>query len=171
MRQPLPEWALTTAGPNDRLAAQSAHGRGVLQTRWKNDRSPREWAKQHGWPTPWFGFDEAFVAKLLESDESFELGLAESGIEISIPKKHHSISQEDLEEMDAAYRDHSWRWLVESLREIRRAVEAGVVVQVAGDTLRSFESFYKWAHGRYHALEDDGGTGWIGDDSPHSRHG
>jgi hypothetical protein len=45
--------------------------------------------------------------------------------------------------------------LVEELREIRRAGE--------GKTLRSFQSFYDWAHGRYHALED-GYDSWIGDD-------
>ena len=45
-------------------------------------------------------------------------------------------------------------------------VEAGVVVQVEDTTLNSFDSFYDWAHGRYHKLEDDMRTGWIGDDSP-----
>jgi hypothetical protein len=52
---------------------------------------------------------------------------------------------------------------VESLREVRRAVEAGVVVHVDGKQLTSFDSFYSWAHGRYHALED-GYDSWIGDD-------
>ncbi len=67
--------------------------------------------------------------------------------------------------LNAPYAERSFRWLVEDLREIRRAVEAGVVVQVEGATLTSFNSFYSWAHGRYHLLEDDTNTGWIGDDS------
>jgi hypothetical protein len=169
MKPPLPAWALAAAGPEDRLAACRARDRNVMQVRWKAGRPPRAWAKQHGWPTPWFGFEQAFVAKLLASDESFQLALAESGIEIFIPKEHHGIGAEELALLDEAYRDHSWRWLVEALREIRRAVEAGVVVQVEEATLRSFQGFYNWAHGRYHALEDDVRTAWIGDDSPHPR--
>ena len=62
-----------------------------------------------------------------------------------------------------AYAERSWRWLVESLREIRRAVEADVVVEIDGQQLKSFGSFYTWAHGRYHVLED-GYDPWIGDD-------
>lgn len=58
-----------------------------------------------------------------------------------------------------------WGSLVEELRDIRRAVEAGVVVEVENTKkLRSFNSFYTWAHGRYHALED-GYDSWIGDDN------
>jgi hypothetical protein len=48
--------------------------------------------------------------------------------------------------------------LVEELRVIRRAVEAGFVVE-----LRTWQGFYSWAHGRYHALED-GYDSWIGSD-------
>jgi hypothetical protein len=46
----------------------------------------------------------------------------------------------------------------------RRAVEAGVVVTIAGETLKSWSGFYTWAHGRYHTLED-GADSWIGDDA------
>ena len=139
----------------------------MMQIQWKNGLPSRAWARQHGWPTPWFGFEKAFVARMLTSQESFELALTMCGVEISIPKERHSIGTEELGMLDEAYRDHTWRWLVDALREIRRAVEAGVVVHVEGTTLTSFESFYNWAHGRYYALEDDVGTGWVGDDSPH----
>jgi len=55
--------------------------------------------------------------------------------------------------------------LVEDLREIRRAVEAGVAVTVEGEgLLLNWQGFYRWAHGRYHMLED-GYDKWIGDDS------
>jgi hypothetical protein len=58
----------------------------------------------------------------------------------------------------------SWRALVEELRQIRRAVEAGAVVQVEGaGTPGTWQEFYAWAHGRYHMLED-GCDPWIGDD-------
>jgi hypothetical protein len=58
--------------------------------------------------------------------------------------------------------------LVSELCEIRRAVDVGVKVEIAGtDTvLRSWQGFYNWAHGRYHALED-GYDSWIGDDPSH----
>ena len=54
------------------------------------------------------------------------------------------------------------RW--SRMREIRRAVEAGVVVEIDGRKLKSWASFYDWAHGRYHMLED-GYDSWIGDDN------
>jgi hypothetical protein len=46
-----------------------------------------------------------------------------------------------------------------------RLVEAGVLVKVEGTptVLDSWQSFYAWAHGRYHMLED-GYDRWIGDD-------
>ena len=81
------------------------------------------------------------------------------------------VSAEDLSALDAMYarrspigQPTSWRPLVEELRKIRRIVEAGTVVHVAGEaTLRTWTEFYDWAHGRYHMLED-GCDPWIGDD-------
>lgn len=160
---PLPAWALTTAGPADRLAVQKAQSRGKAQIRWRNGAPPREWARRQGWPTPWFGFEKAFVTKMLESDECFALALSETGVEISIPRDRYILSAKELEDFDALYRDASWDYLVEELREIRRAVEAGVEIHVEGERLTSFESFYKWAHGRYYVLEE-AATSWIGDD-------
>ena len=83
----------------------------------------------------------------------------------------HIVTAKDLRELDSMYMERSaegrptgWRLLVEELREIRRIVEAGTVVRVAGGaTLRTWQEFYTWAHGRYHALED-GCDSWIGDD-------
>ena len=195
-----PRWAMNTAKPGDRDAAARAAQRGTLKTNWdvlrvgnwlelsyaeltedgrllppeasqKIDGPPKDWAKAQGWPTPWFSFRSAFLAKMLESDENFDLAVTESGVKVYFPKEEHSLSENDLKEFDAMYeatdrggrRPTRWRYLVEALREIRRAVEAGVVVRVEGKTLRDFDSFYTWAHGRYHALED-GCDSWIGDD-------
>lgn len=84
--------------------------------------------------------------------------------------QHITVSAERLQELDWLYAQRSpsgrpteWGGLVDALREIRRAVEAGVVVEVDGRTLTSFATFYTWAHGRYHMLED-GYDRWIGDD-------
>ena len=84
----------------------------------------------------------------------------------------HMVSAEELSALDAMYAARSpsghptsWRALVEELRQIRRLVEAGTVVQVEGGaTLRTWSEFYNWAHGRYHMLED-GCDPWIGDDN------
>jgi hypothetical protein len=83
----------------------------------------------------------------------------------------YTITAEKLSEFDALYEERSssgrpisWGALVEKLRGIRRAVEAGAVVTVeGGQTLRTWQDFYQWAHGRYHMLED-GYDKWIGDD-------
>lgn len=81
------------------------------------------------------------------------------------------ISTKVLRTLDAMYAERSpsgqptsWRALVEELREIGRAIEAGAVVQVEGEgKLRTWQEFYSWAHRRYHMLED-GCDPWIGDD-------
>lgn len=161
----LPEWALRTADYRDRVAAAEARRLGVLEETWDGSQSQRSWAKKHGWPTPWLGFSKAFLDKMFESDDTYCLALQAPGLRLRIPKSSHTLTAQELAQFDEAYASRSWRWLVESLREIRRAVEAGVVVEVDGTSLRSFDSFYQWAHGRYHALEDDVTTGWIGDDS------
>jgi hypothetical protein len=90
--------------------------------------------------------------------------------------KEHIITIERLKELDALYeetedmgvlgrRPTQWGTLVEKLRRIRRLVESGVKVKIEGTptVLHSWSSFYDWAHGRYHALED-GYDSWIGDD-------
>ncbi len=113
---------------------------------------------------------------MLESKENFARAIDDSGIAIHIPKQEHMISVEKLRELDALYEERDdteglgrrptrWGWLVEELREIRRAVEAGVVVKVEGTqtVLKTWRSFYDWEHGRYHMLED-GYDSWIGDD-------
>ncbi len=166
---------MITATPADWTAAQKAHERGQMQIQWPDRRQVRMWAKQHGWPTPIFGFEDAFISTLLKTHESFSLGLT-SGIVLTIPRSSYLISAGMLADLDALYAERSstgrpsaWGTLVEELREIRRAVEAGVIVTVEGVTvegnitLNSFAAFYSWAHGRYHMLED-GYDRWIGDD-------
>jgi len=109
---------------------------------------------------------------MLETKENFELAILKSGIEIQIPRQDYTISSERLRELDGLYeerapggRPNSWGALVEELREIRRAVEAGVVIKIEGErAILSWQNFYDWAHGRYHMLED-GYDKWIGDDN------
>ncbi len=182
---PPPQWAMKTARPGDREDAARAHQRGTLKTNWDPDAvgyaggrlidgPPRDWAKAHGWPTPWFSFRSAFLTTMLESDENFDLAVTQSGVKVYFPKKEHTLSENDLKRLDALYEEREdmgvlgrrpsrWGALVEELREIRRAVAAGVAVKVDGKTLTTWGSFYTWAHGRYRALED-GYDSWIGDD-------
>lgn len=83
------------------------------------------------------------------------------------------LSAREVADLDALYaeRDPSgrpsaaaWGALVESLREVRRAIEAGDAVQVAGGPkLVSVLDFHLWAYERYKLLEE-GYDSWIGDD-------
>lgn len=172
MSRNIPTWAMQAAAPADREAAQRAHRLGTMQMKWPDRKAIRAWAKKQGWMMPWFGFEEAFITKMFANDANFALALNESGIEMHIPKRNHVLSLAKLKELDALYEERSssgrpvsWGVLVEELREIRRAVEAGVRVQVEGTetVLRSWQGFYDWAHGRYYLLED-GYDSWIGDD-------
>ena len=64
------------------------------------------------------------------------------------------LSVEKTTKLDALYAERSasgqptaWGLLVERLRELRRAIEAGEVVQIAGGpTLRSVLDFHTWAY-------------------------
>ena len=141
-----------------------------MQVHWPDRKALRDWARHQGWPTSWLSFEERFLTRALKDDESFALALSGSGIEILIPKRNHTIPVEELRELDLLYdersaagRPTSWGVLVEELRGIRRAIEAGVEVEIEGRTFKEFGSFYNWAHGRYHMLED-GYDKWIGND-------
>jgi hypothetical protein len=77
----------------------------------------------------------------------------------------------ELKDLDALYAERSasghpsaWGSLVERPRELRRAIEAGQVVQLAGGpAIRSVLDFHAWAYERYKLL-DEGYDSWIGDD-------
>lgn len=82
------------------------------------------------------------------------------------------LSVEELNNLDALYdiRDtlgnptSAWGTLVEELRKIRRKIEAGEVVQIAGGpTIRSVLDFHMWAYSRFKLLEE-GWDSWIGND-------
>jgi hypothetical protein len=94
-----------------------------------------------------------------------------------VSRSEHTLTIEELKELDAMYEERedmgilgrrptSWGPLVEELRRIRRLVEAGVHVRIeeSQTVLKTWGSFYDWAHGRYPALED-GSDHWIGDDA------
>jgi hypothetical protein len=88
------------------------------------------------------------------------------------PPAEHLLSERELRALDALYAERSadgrpvsWGPLVEELRELRRLIEKATVVRLPdGQTLRTWNQFYTWAHRRYHALED-GCDAWIGDDA------
>jgi hypothetical protein len=152
--------------------ARRAQSQGIMLVEWPDTKLLRAWARDHGWPAPRFGFENAFVAKMLETDEAFTQALSEAGVGLRIPQIEYVLSVEDLKLLDDLYdarspsgRPSDWGILVEELREIRRAVEAGIKVKIEGtDTvLTTWQGFYDWAHGRYHMLED-GYDKWIGDD-------
>jgi hypothetical protein len=172
MKKPIPAWAMRTARAEDYGIVQAAQSRGAMHVTWPDDKALRQWTKLQGWPAPWFGFEGAFLENLLASPVNFSQAINESGIEIRIPQQSYTLSAARLDELDSLYAQRSpggqplnWGILVDELRDLRRAVEAGVVVQVEdGPQLQTWQEFYAWAHGRYHMLED-GYDRWIGDDS------
>ncbi len=166
MKTGIPAWAMKRANAEDYGVVQDSRSQGTMQIKWPDRKALRRWAKLQAWPTPWFGFEQAFLATMLASQINFTQAINESCIEIHIPRQEYALSAERLEALDSQYesRGANWAFLVEELREIRRAVEAGVKVQVEdGPRLQSWEGFYRWAHGRYPLLEE-GYDHWIGDD-------
>ena len=168
----LPSWALKTADPEDYAAVVARPRPDFDKIRWPDLRKIKTWARQQRWPVPYFGFKRAFVSKMMESEDSFRRAVWLSGIAWEIPKPEHHLSAQELRDLDELYqepvasqRSGSWAALVIGLREIRRAVEAGVAIAIEdGPTLRSWQAFYSWAHARYPRLEE-GCDHWIGDDA------
>lgn len=75
------------------------------------------------------------------------------------------VTLAQLAELDSLYDNRAWNSLVEQLRSIRRKVEAGTIVSIEGTqaTLKTWQDFYTWAHGRFYLLEE-GSDRWIGND-------
>jgi hypothetical protein len=186
-RLPPPDWAFRRAVAGDLAIAAEAQRRGALRTNWRPDPfpgstkvldgPPSAWLKRQGWPTPWWSFLDrgaAFLRVVLAEEVRFDAALRDSGAELFVPEESHVVSDRELAELDALYaetedmgtlgrRPTRWGELVADLREMRRAVEAGVELEVDGRRLAGFNTFYTWAHGRYPGLED-GWDEWIGDD-------
>jgi hypothetical protein len=160
----LPSWALEELGPGDRRRADQARLDGQLRVDWESRRALRRWAKAHDWPAPLFGLEAVLLDRFLAREEDFDTAAGSDEIRFRAPVLEHSVSSAELSGMDAEYVDSaSWGSLVAGLRSIRRAVESGVVVDVEGRKLDSWNDFYTWAHERYRSLED-GHDAWIGDD-------
>ncbi len=103
----IPSWALRPVTTEDHSLAKDAHQQGRLHLNWPNINTLRRWAKQHGWPTPFFGFEEAFMAKMLATKENFEQALEKSGLEMQVPKQNYTISAERIRELDLLYAERS----------------------------------------------------------------
>ena len=104
MKKGTPKWAMEIATPQDRQRAENAYQNDTWQITWPETSSLRVWAKQQGWPAPWFIFKGGFIKKMLESDENFELALKESGLQILIPRAYYKISDKNLKAMDKLYK-------------------------------------------------------------------
>lgn len=167
----LPAWALSNAEPEDYAALAARPRPDPELIRWPDVGKLKIWARQQRWPVPFFGFKRAFVTRMLEDEDSFRRAVRLSGIVWVMPKAEHRLSAREVSDLDLLYQEPvavqragSWRALVIGLREIRRAVEAGVGISIEdGPTLRSWQDFYSWAHGRYPGLEE-GCDLWIGSD-------
>jgi hypothetical protein len=175
MKKGAPKWAMEIATSQDRQRAKDAYQNFTWQLTWPEGKSMRAWAKKQGWPAPGWLSDSRFINKMLESDENFALALRESGLQVLIPLEYYRLPDQELKKMDTWYEERkdmgvlglrpvSWGILVEGLREIRRAIEAGVVIEIDGKKIKSVGSFLIWAHNQYYMLEE-GYDSWYGDDN------
>ncbi|MBK8505834.1 MAG: hypothetical protein IPL46_28765 [Saprospiraceae bacterium] len=159
----LPTWALRKATLSDRENAMHAHKKMAAKIVFSNRAFLVNWMKKWGWRRSWFFPEESFYTRLFENDENYSLALSDQIVEVFIPKESYQITSKQLKEMDDDYASQSWSWVVGALREIRRAIEAGVIIEVDDQKLKSVSGFYKWAHQRYHALEEAADK-WVLDD-------
>lgn len=159
----LPNWALRKAGPEDWEDAIKAIETMKAKVEFFDRKSLKAWMKSKGWKRSWIFPTMSFSKHLIRSKANYELALRENIIEIWIPKSAYRIPDAFIEEIDQFYQNESWDAAVESLRSIRRAIEAGVVIQLDDEEFKFVSSFYSWAHKRYHILEEASDQ-WILDD-------
>lgn len=159
----LPSWAVRQSTSIDWQAAKKAYEAGTAKIEIRNHATLRQWMKGKGWKTPWIFLQQSFIKQLFANDKNYRTVLQDRIINLLIPRKTVSLSEKQLKEIDESYEAKSWSYVVEALREIRRVVEAGVVVNTEGKSLKSWNDWYSWAHARYGLLEE-GSDKWIGDD-------
>jgi hypothetical protein len=161
-----PGWALRAGEAGDLTLVQRLLPQIDAYASWPESKALRKWARQQGWRVPFFFFRSGFIAQMLENEANFDRAIRHSGIRIKVPKAEHFFSASELADLDELYAERtSWNSLVEELREIRRAAEAGVVISVGADKpIKDWQSFYSWAHQRYPLLEE-GADRWIGGDN------
>ena len=170
----LPKWAVQKATGQDFRRTKQSIEHGTYTISGPDTKTLKTWAKQQGWPTSWFGFNHKFVQKMLESEANFALALQDAGLVVWIPRESYRISKQQLQSWDAMYEEREDMGalgmrptrlgsLVENLREVRRAIEAQVFIEIDNRQLHNVGSFLKWVDERYHMLED-GYDSWVGDD-------
>lgn len=156
----LPKWALEKAGPQDRVRAQDAYQRKTghfIAPEWP---SLREWMRAREWKYSWLSKETAFYKQCFRNDDNFRAVLEDQIAELWIPKQSHQVSEDDLASIDKDYSDRAWSSAVAQLKDLRRAIDAGITIKVDGRTFTSSGSFYTWVHKRYHALEE-ASDDWI----------
>ena len=159
----VPNWALTRARFEDRIKVKKAFEKRNAHFVFKDRKKLKSWMKSKKWRTSWLFPEKSFYQALLANDENFQTALSENVVEILVPKSTYKVPEKEIEKIDQYYEQEEWDWAVECLREIRRAIDAGVVIKIGDQQFTTAGSFYTWAHKRYHILEEASDK-WILDD-------
>ena len=159
----LPSWALRSATTAEREKAADAYYRSKAKTVFRDRKKLRSWIEYHGWKTSWLHLEDSFYKELFSNDEFFKEGLEDGVVEIFIPKESYTFSDEEFKNINDGYSAREFNWVVEYLREIRRAIEAGILVEIDGLQLKSEIAFYNWVDKQFHILEEVADK-WIGND-------
>lgn len=157
----LPNWALRPATANDREYAREARSKLSGTFEFTDRKGLRGWMKGKKWKASWLLLETSFFRNLFESDNNFQLALAEGIITIKLPKAAHQINKEHLDRLDKEYGAGGYDFMVEPLREIRRALEAEVGIEIEGKKMKSVSTFISWVNERYPLIEE-GADEWFG---------
>ncbi|MCB0656374.1 MAG: hypothetical protein KDC57_09580 [Saprospiraceae bacterium] len=150
----LPSWALRYAQIDDRAITKKFMAKHSAQVVFADRPRLKNWMKQRGWPRSLFGLESTFLKQMLASDERFNEAIVDQVVEIKIPVEYYVMSKEDLQSFDEAYQNGEYDAVVAGLKEYRRAIDAGVTLEIEFKKYTSTAAFYTWAHNRYHRLEE-----------------
>ncbi len=163
-------WIYRGIGADERVAACAAFEAGTLLTNWNCpenfrrklckkpplEHTPIAWARSVGWPTPFFSFDQKFLAMVLSDDAHFRLAMDRGGIELFVPVKQYPVSDKDVEKWHRDNQDsENWDALASEFQLLCRIINYGVPVVVEGHSYTDSGTFYsKFVCKHFRNLED-----------------
>lgn len=150
-------WIYRAVGSDERAVACAAHEAGKLLTNWNcpenfrrklckqppMERTPKEWARSVGWPTPFFAFDKTFLATMLSDDAHYRLAMDRGGVELFVPVERYVVPDKDVKKWHRENKDpENWDALAAEFQLLCRIMNYGVPVVVEDHAYSNSSTFY-----------------------------
>lgn len=147
-------WFLKKAGVDDYEKARKVLSDLDGKIEFRDRKNLYTWMKKSGWKPNWFFVEQSFRKRIVEEEKRFRQAIAEKKATIMIPVDSYRCDNKYLEDLDQDYENGDYDGMVSSLSDLRRAIDAGVLVLIDGNSFDDSSKFYNWVHKRWHLLEE-----------------